>query len=265
MLISSLKAILRPLVCRLRIYAKAVPRPWVSTVVSSVDDMAFRPAEVKIGATQDDVSQNYKVMEEENQRYRGMIDTYQAEAQRTSESLLPHMKNPLPQITQGPGGSLQDKIRGTLLVPGWQPFQVGGILKPLPNATASDEEFASYVAARLPDFTDQQRQKILSKLLTLRHIDYKGLSKILELAPTPDVDGYQFDWWTLHAPTVVSEEREKLMDLLDDALKGNEATIAVLFMAFNFRIFLISSVNCRVNDPRFFQEILPSPFVYMMV
>lgn len=209
--------------------------------------------------------QSKKILEAENQQYRNQIDVLRQEICRASEPMLPYLKNPLPRVYQGVGGSLQDQIRGAWLVPGWQPFVVGES-QLLPDKNAHINEFIDYVAVRLPDFSLLQRQKIVDKMLSLREKkEYDSISKLLSLAPTLDVGGYQFDWWSLHSPKIFQSEFNKFMKLIDDALENNEATLSVLFMAFNFRIFLVSSVNCRINGRHFYEEAATSPFVYMMV
>jgi len=199
--------------------------------------------------------------------YDPLREQYIGELQRTTEMLLPYLKDPLPYVVAAPGGSLQDLVRGSLVLPAWQPFAVGGARRDVPDGSAGPYAWNRFVVSHCPDLGSARWAKIQACLATLHTSNpdlFENIRELLSLAPTPDVDGYQYDWWTGRAPTISEQMRSTLLALIDESLATPEALFAGVFLAINFRMLLVSMVNCEVNDPRFYQQFAPSPFVYMM-
>jgi hypothetical protein len=203
----------------------------------------------------------------ESATLRMEVDALREEISRISEPMMRHLKNPLPRVTPD-GGSLQDEIREAFMVPGWQPFRIGGCRIDVPTAVADAAAWRAHVRERCLDLDVDLQEQVFAGLDELRNQKsntFDQVATLLSLAPTPDVIHYQFDWWRLHCPKLAAQEFERVVAVIKEALADRDSLIAGLFLAFNFRMLLVSTINCRVNDSRYYEVGAPSPFVYMMV
>lgn len=196
------------------------------------------------------------------------ISRLQEEVQRVCEPLLQNLKSPGLSAALDNGEAAELEIRRALLVPGWQPFNIGRNRLPLPIASAIDSRaWRAYVNTRCPDMTPEICSRLISRLDELHrngNVVFEDVAELLSLAPAPDVLHYQTDWYREHCPNIAQEEAGRMMNVLEEALADNESAVAALFIAFNFRMFVVSSISARINGSRYYEKSSPSPFVYMM-
>lgn len=196
------------------------------------------------------------------------VSRLQEEVKRVCEPLLQNLKSPGLSAALDNGEAAELEIRRALLVPGWQPFNIGRNRLPLPISSAIDSRaWRAYVNTRCPDMTPEICSRLLSRLDELhrnRNIVFEDIAELLSLAPAPDVLHYQTDWYREHCPNIAQEEAGRMMNALEEALADSESAVAAIFIAFNFRMFVVSAISARINGSRYYEKSSPSPFVYMM-
>lgn len=191
---------------------------------------------------------------------------WKEEIQRISEPLLKNIKRPFIMIEDGL--DLEGELRLLLQVPGPQHFMIGSCQMPLPTHGTDIRLLESYLLKRCPNLHQGIRGsllKCLTQLFLKNEAEWINAARLLSLAPTDDIVYSQYDWYRLHCPIGILEEENQMGCLIEESLEDGALALTSLFLAFNFRMFIVSMVSHRINGDRYGQAKTHSPFTYMMV